>query len=93
MNTPATYSLIWAASVVTLGVGCSRAVPRDTGRSRVALDLFAGLVGVVSGRSSLARLDALPVRGPTYDALSLALWLLLAGRLALVVGRRLDGDS
>lgn len=73
-----------------LGVGCSRAVPRDTGRSRVAPDLFAGLVVLVSGRSSLARLAR---SRSDYDALSLALWLLLAERLALVVGRRLDGDS
>ncbi|MFC5368558.1 hypothetical protein [Salinirubrum litoreum] len=93
VDTPATYYVVCAASVVALGVACYRAVTRDTGRSRVALDLFAGLVGVAYGLSSLARLDALPVRGPTYDTLSLVLWLLLAGLLALVVGRRLDADS
>jgi hypothetical protein len=92
LNNPATYYVVCIASVVTLGIVCYRAVTRDIGRSRVALDLFAGLVGLVYGLSSQARLDALPVRGPTYDALSVVLWLLLAGLLALVVGRRLDGD-
>lgn len=92
LSNPATYYVLCAASVVTLGVVCYRAVTRDTGRSRIALDLFAGLVGLVYGLSSLGRLDALPVRGPAYDVLSLALWALIAGLLVVLVGRRVDTD-
>lgn len=93
VDSPVTYYLVCAASTVVLGVTCYRAVTRDTERSRVALDLFAGLAGLAYGLSSLARLDALPVRRPAYDALSLVLWLLIAGLLVLVLGRRLDGDA
>ena len=93
VDTPATYYLVCAASIVVLGIVCYRAVTRDTERSRFTLDLFAGLAVLAYGLSSLARLDALPVRGPTYDTLSLVLWVLLAGLLALVVRRRLDGDA
>jgi hypothetical protein len=53
-DSSATDDLVWTASVVTLGVACYRAVTRDTGRSRIALALFAGLVGLVYGLSSLA---------------------------------------
>jgi hypothetical protein len=94
LNDPATYYALCVASVVVLGVVCYRAVARDTGRSRVALDLFAGLVALAYGLSSLARLDALPVRGLTYDTLSLVLWLLIAGLLVVIgVERRHDTDS
>jgi hypothetical protein len=68
-------------------------VTRDTERSRIALNLFAGLAGLVYGLSSLARLDALPVRGRAYGVLSLALWALIAGLLVVLVGRRVDTDS
>jgi hypothetical protein len=50
----ATYYVVWTASVVTLGVACYRAVTRDTERPRIALNLFAGLAGLVYGLSSLA---------------------------------------
>jgi hypothetical protein len=93
LNNPATYYGLCAASVVVLGVVCYRAVTRDTERSRVALDLFYGVVPLAYGLSSLDRLGALPIRGRAYGVLSLALWALIAGLLVVLVGRRVDTDS
>jgi hypothetical protein len=94
VDNPATYYVLCAGGILTLGVVCYRAVRRDPDRTTVVRDLFPGLVVFAYGLSSLARLDAVPVSTSASDTLSAALWLLIGGMLVLTVADwRADTDA